>query len=105
MKLLLACANACCTSLCACLPNTLIIDVTGDGRFKYRYVGTAVDGLGGEYLTDQYIEDIKFGGLSAEAIGVLQNVVAGGAPSYFSGECKGADLNRSAFIAWIDCTL
>jgi len=81
--------------ICECLPNTLIIDITADARFKYRYVGTAVDGLGGEYLTNQYIEDVQFGGLCSETLSVLQNVVNGRMPSYFSGECKGADgMNR-----------
>ena len=59
------------------LPQMVILDVVGRaGRFYTRYAGTAVDGRGGEYLTDRFIDQVKDGGLSRSAIGELRRLVA-----------------------------
>lgn len=77
--------------ICECLPNIVILDVEADGRFRYRFVGTAVDGLGGEYLTNRFLDEVRHGGLCAATLATLQNVVTGAQPSYSAGECKGGD--------------
>ena len=68
------------------LPQMVILDVVGRaGRFYTRYAGTAVDGRGGEYLTDRFIDQVKDGGLSRNAIGELRRLVAERRPVYENG--------------------
>lgn len=79
-------------AICESLPNTIILDVTDDSReFHFRYAGTEIDGRRGQFLTDKYVGDIEVGGLSADSVDTLRDVVEQCEPRYFKGEFRDAD--------------
>ncbi|MCZ6605958.1 MAG: PAS domain-containing protein [Alphaproteobacteria bacterium] len=77
--------------ICGSLPNIVILDVEGPAKFRFRFAGTAVDGQGGQFLTDRYVDEIETGGLSSQNFGGLAQVVESREPSYLSGAFKAGE--------------
>ena len=71
--------------------NIVILDVEGPAKFRFRFAGTAVDGQGGQFLTDKYVDEIETGGLSSQNFGGLAQVVESREPSYLSGAFKAGE--------------
>jgi len=55
-------------------------------RFRYRYVGSAIDGTNGEYRTKKYLDEINLGNVSAAAIETMERAVEDRAPSHAIGD-------------------
>lgn len=74
------------------LPHVIILDVMGSPRrYRYRFCGTAVDGINGQYRTGKYLDEIDLGALSEPTVTMMHEVVDRRAPSYIIGEFTGRD--------------
>ncbi len=73
--------------IAGCLPNLIILDVEErPRRYRYRFVGTAVDAKSGQYRTGKYLDEIDLGKLKRRTIAMMDRVADDRTPSHFIGE-------------------
>jgi hypothetical protein len=72
------------------LPHIMVVDVDGD-KFRYRMVGSALDGVIGVNATGRYIDEMMPPGAYANyVIGIFAELMREKVPIY--AECEHADL-------------
>jgi len=85
-----------------CLPNMVIFDVVGDPRrFRFRFAGTAIDELNGQFRTGKYLDEIDLGGLTNKTVVMMHDVVDRREPSYYRGKfvCRDNRIVRYERVA------
>ena len=83
------------------LGNLGIDDLGDPRRFRYRFVGTAIDGVNGQFRTGKYLDKIDLGGLTEKTVAMMHDVVDRREPSYFQGEfvCRDDRILRYERVA------
>jgi hypothetical protein len=70
-----------------CLPYMIVFDIEGDPwRFRYRYVGTCIDGTNGQFRTGRYLDEMDLGEINDRTHAKLSLACHNKEPSHTRGQ-------------------